>query len=146
MPSPVHPQDAVLAASLASPEAFWAHQASQLTWFKQPSSTLTQTTKHLPKLNVSHPHWSWFPDGELSTTYNCVDRHVDAGNGDNVAIIWDSPVTGQKEQITYRQLQEETQTLAGVLRAEGVRKGDVVLVYSAEALSLPPGAGHSLHT
>lgn len=52
------------------------------------------------------------------------------GNGDKLAICWDSPVTGQKEQFTYKQLLHEVETLAGVLREEGVRKGDVVLIYS----------------
>jgi propionyl-CoA synthetase len=55
---------------------------------------------------------------------------VEAGNGDNVAIIWDSPVTRTKERYTYKQLQNEVEIFAGVLREEGVRKGDVVLIYS----------------
>lgn len=59
-----------------------------------------------------------------------VDRHVVAGNGNKVAVIWDSPVTGSKEKITYKQLLEEVSTFAAVLREEGVKKGDVVLVYS----------------
>jgi len=83
---------------------------------------------------VSHPSTTWFPDGEISTSYNCVDRHVESGNGDATAIIWDSPVTGSKETYTYKQLLEEVEVLAGVLREEGVRKGDVVLVYSAPCL------------
>lgn len=59
-----------------------------------------------------------------------MDRHVTAGNGDNVAVIWDSPVTGSKQKITYKELLEEVSTFAAVLREEGVKKGDVVLVYS----------------
>jgi len=90
---------------------------------------LRRTTKKL-KDGVSHPHWTWFPDGEISTSYNCVDRHVAAGNGGRTAIIWDSPVTGKKETYTYDQLLEEVEVLAGALQDEGVRKGDVVLVYS----------------
>ena len=82
------------------------------------------------KDGTSHKHWEWFPDGEISTCYNCVDRHVIAGNGDNVAVIWDSPVTGSKEKITYRQLLDEVSTFAAVLREEGVKRGDVVIVYS----------------
>lgn len=142
MPSPshpkdTHPQDAVLQTSLTNPQAFWTHQASQLTWSHPPSSALRLTTKTLFGLDVTHPHWTWFPDGRISTTYNCVDRHVEAGRGDTVAVIWDSPVTGEKGRITYGELQEETRVLAGVLREEGVRKGDVVLVYSA-SLHHPP--------
>lgn len=125
----LHPQDAVHELSLRDPEAFWGHHAKQLHWHKQPSRTLVRTTKTLPS-GVSHEHWSWFPDGEISTTYNCVDRHVENGNGDNIAIVWESPVTGQRETYTYRQLQDEVEVLAGVLREEGVRKGDVVIIYS----------------
>ena len=77
-----------------------------------------------------HSSFNWFPDGEISTAYNCIDRHVQAGNGERIAIIWDSPVAGSKERYTYGQLLFEVETLAGVLREEGVRKGDVVLVYS----------------
>lgn len=88
-----------------------------------------QKGKKTLKSGVTHDHWSWFPGGEISTTYNCVDRHVKDGNGENVAICWDSPVTGLKEQYTYQQLLEEVETLAGVLREEGVKKGDVVLIY-----------------
>ena len=79
---------------------------------------------------VEHPTFSWFPDGEISTSYNCVDRHVKNGNGDFTAVIWDSPVTGRKEKYTYEQVLVEVETLGGVLREEGVKKGDVVLVYS----------------
>ncbi|KAJ9257873.1 hypothetical protein DTO212C5_8810 [Paecilomyces variotii] len=123
-----HPQDAVLEHSLRDPETFWAHHAEQLHWHKRPTRTLARRTKTLPS-GTSHQHWSWFPDGEISTTYNCVDRHVKNGNGDNVAIIWESPATKSKQTITYSQLLEEVEVLAGVLREEGVRKGDVVLIY-----------------
>ena len=124
-----HPQDEVQSHSLNNPESFWTHQAEQLHWHKKPSRALKLSTKKLPS-SVSHPSFSWFPDGEISTSYNCVDRHVRAGNGDSTAIIWDSPVTGSKEKYTYNQLLREVETLAGVLREEGVKKGNVVLVYS----------------
>lgn len=127
--SQVHPQDALHAASLESPEAFWGHQASRLYWHKRPSTILRKYTKTLPKSNVSHDHWEWFPDGEISTCYNCVDRHVLAGHGDAPAIYYDSPVTGTKQRVTYAELLAEVETFAAVLRDEGVRKGDVVLVY-----------------
>ncbi|KAA6406606.1 MAG: acetyl- synthetase [Lasallia pustulata] len=123
-----HVQDEVQSQSLRDPEAFWNHHAEQLYWHKKPSSSLKKTTKKLPS-GTSHPHWTWFPDGEISTSYNCVDRHVRNGNGDSTAIIWDSPVTRRKEKYTYKQLLSEVETLAGVLRAEGVKKGDVVLIY-----------------
>ncbi|KAJ0418154.1 hypothetical protein BJY00DRAFT_315213 [Aspergillus carlsbadensis] len=126
--APTHPQRAVHAASLHDPETFWSHHAQQLHWHKKPSRALSRSTKTLPS-GASHESWAWFPDGEISTTYNCVDRHVHSGNGDNVAIIWDSPVTGKKESYTYRRLLDEVEVLAGVLREEGVRRGDVVIIY-----------------
>ncbi|KAF7169876.1 hypothetical protein CNMCM5623_002451 [Aspergillus felis] len=121
-------QQTVHARSLHSPESFWSYHATQLHWHKKPSQTLVRQPKTLPS-GVTHEHWAWFPDGEISTTYNCVDRHVAAGRGENVAIIWDSPVTGAKEKYTYNQLLDEVEVLAGVLREEGVRKGDVVIIY-----------------
>ncbi|KAI1290607.1 AMP-binding enzyme [Xylaria venustula] len=124
-----HLQDEVHAHSLRDPEAFWAAQASRLHWHKPPTSTLTKTTKKLAESGAEHPHWSWFDGGEISTCFNCVDRHVLAGNGDKPAVYWDSPVTGSKQTITYAQLLDEVETLAGALRGEGVKKGDVVLVY-----------------
>jgi propionyl-CoA synthetase len=121
-------QDSVQSASLSNPEKFWDHHAKQLHWHKPYFSVLSQQTKTLPD-GTKHPHWSWFPDGEISTTYNCIHRHVEAGNGDKVALIWDSPVSKSKETYTYSQMLEEVEVLAGVMREEGVKKGDVVLIY-----------------
>ncbi|TVY32360.1 Acyl-CoA synthetase short-chain family member 3, mitochondrial [Lachnellula subtilissima] len=125
---PSHPQDEVQNHSLTDPETFWAEQASHLHWHKKPTSTLSKFKKPL-KSGVNHDHWEWFPGGEISTCYNCVDRHVHAGNGDQTAIIWDSPVTKTKRKYTYNQLLSEVETFAGVLREQGVKKGDVVLIY-----------------
>lgn len=124
----LHRQDEVHADSIRDPETFWMNQAKHLHWDKQPTRALTTTTKTLAS-GATHPHWTWFPDGEISTCYNCVDRHVHAGNGDRTAIIWDSPVTGGKETFTYQQLLAEVEILAGVLKEEGVQRGHVVLIY-----------------
>ncbi|EPE34858.1 Acetyl-CoA synthetase-like protein [Glarea lozoyensis ATCC 20868] len=123
-----HPQDEVQDHSLTDPESFWAEQASHLSWHKKPTKTLTRVKKSL-RSGVKHDHWEWFQGGEISTCFNCVDRHVLAGNGDQTAIIWDSPVTKTKQKYTYKQLLDEVEVFAGVLRDEGVKKGDVVLVY-----------------
>lgn len=122
-------QDLAHLESLSDPESFWMHHAQQLQWHKKPSRCLKQFHRTLSG-GIRYPSFAWFPDGEISTAYNCVDRHVEDGNGESTAIIWDSPVTGSKEKYTYQQLLYEIETLAGVLREEGVRKGDVVLVYS----------------
>jgi propionyl-CoA synthetase len=124
-----HVQDQVQDASLRDREVFWRHQAEQLHWHKAPDTIFETSAKKLSS-GASHAHWEWFQGGEISTCYNCVDRHVEAGNGDSNAIVWDSPVTGSKQKYTYKQLLEEVETLAGVLREEGVKKGDVCLVYS----------------
>ncbi|CAJ2502851.1 Uu.00g102450.m01.CDS01 [Anthostomella pinea] len=123
-----HPQDEAHRQSLEDPESFWSSQAEHLYWHKRPSANLTKSTKKL-KSGIEHPHWNWFQGGEISTCYNCVDRHVLAGNGDRPAIFYDSPVTKTKQAITYAQLLDEVEVTAGALRAEGVKKGDVVLVY-----------------
>ncbi|KAL8782599.1 MAG: hypothetical protein Q9213_005231 [Squamulea squamosa] len=124
----LHLQDDVQLHALRDPSSFWAHQATQLHWHKEPSRTLKYFNKVLAN-GVQHPSYTWFPDGQISTTFNCVDRHVLAGNGNVTAIIWDSPVAGIKQTISYGHLLQEVETLAGVLRDEGVTKGDVVLVY-----------------
>ncbi|KAK4452428.1 hypothetical protein QBC34DRAFT_293541 [Podospora aff. communis PSN243] len=123
-----HPQDAVQRHSLEDPESFWGHQAAHLHWHRKPSAVLSRTSKQL-KSGDSHDHWEWFPGGEISTCFNAVDRHVLAGRGDAPAILYDSPVTNTKQRITYRELLAEVEVFAGVLRQEGVKKGDVVLVY-----------------
>lgn len=121
-------QDAVHRASLSDPDKFWAHHADRLHWHKRYSTVLKRSRKTLAD-NITHDHWSWFPDGDISTAYNCIDRHVTAGNGKRNAIIWDSPVTSSKQHFTYDDLLEEVETLAGIMREEGVQKGDVVLIY-----------------
>ncbi|KAH9900161.1 AMP-binding enzyme [Xylariomycetidae sp. FL2044] len=123
-----HPQDEVYRQSLENPDEFWGRQAEYLHWHKKPSSVLRKTTRKL-KNGVEHPSWEWFDGGMISTCFNCVDRHVLAGNGDKPAIFYDSPVTRTKRTFTYKQLLDEVEATAGALREEGVKKGDVVLVY-----------------
>ncbi|WEW55382.1 AMP-binding acyl-CoA synthetase [Emydomyces testavorans] len=123
-----YPQDKVLRQSLQDPEEFWSRQASRLHWHKKPDKVLRTTQKSLQN-GAFHPTWEWFPGGEISTCYNCVDRHVAAGNGHEPAIYYDSPVTNTAETITYNTLLCEVETLAGVLRELGVKKGDVVMLY-----------------
>ncbi|KAF3761118.1 acetyl-CoA synthetase-like protein [Cryphonectria parasitica EP155] len=127
----LHPQDALHAASLSHPETFWAAQAARLHWHKKPTTILQKYTKTLPQSGTAHDHWAWFPDGDISTCYNCLDRHVLAGQGHQPAILYDSPVTSDtRQRITYAQLLDDVQVFASVLRDEGgVQKGDVVLVY-----------------
>jgi propionyl-CoA synthetase len=68
-------------------------------------------------------------DGKLNGCWNAVDRHVEAGHGERVAIIHDSPLTGTTHKITYKELQDRVASLAGALQAKGVEKGDRVIIY-----------------
>ncbi|KAG5944757.1 hypothetical protein E4U60_005699 [Claviceps pazoutovae] len=124
-----HLQDDVLRYSLERPDEFWAHQAEHLHWHRKPTATLRRTQRTLRDAGRAQESWEWFPGGEISTCYNCIDRHVAAGKGHYVAIYFDSAVTGTKETWTYRDLLGEVEVLAGALREEGVQKGDVVMIY-----------------
>jgi propionyl-CoA synthetase len=107
-------------ASIANPTAFWADAARAVTWTREPQRVLDDSNP---------PFYRWFPDGELNTCANALDRHVDDGRADQPALIYDSPVTGSKRTYTYRELLDETARFAGVLRALGVQKGDRVVIY-----------------
>jgi len=107
-------------AATADPEGFWAEQArSYLTWSKDFDQTLDWSDAPLAK---------WFVGGELNASYNCVDRHVEAGRGDKVAIHWVGE-PGDSRDITYSDLFDEVQRAANALQNLGVRKGDVVAIY-----------------
>ncbi|MCK8482756.1 propionyl-CoA synthetase [Aliiroseovarius sp. S2029] len=110
----------VYAAWQADPEAFWMDAAKAITWDKSPSKAL---------FDENAPLYEWFSDGMVNTCYNAVDRHVENGRGDQVAIIYDSPITGNKAKITYAQLQNRVAAIAGALKAKGVEKGDRVIIY-----------------
>src|SRR6266536_1125795 len=106
--------------SLADPEAFWLAAAESIDWTSPPSRALDDNTA---------PLYRWFPDGELNTCHNTLDRHVDGGRADQVALIHDSPMTGSTASFTYRELRDEVATFAGALRSLGVGKGDRVIIY-----------------
>ncbi|PVU99158.1 hypothetical protein BB559_000949 [Furculomyces boomerangus] len=117
-------QQQIVANSLANPEQFWLEQAhSLITWFQKP-------TKALYYKDPSKPHFvDWFPDGKLNMCYNAVDRHVENGYGDQVALIYDSPVTQTKRQYTYSMLLEQVKSFSKVLKRYNVNKGDTVIIY-----------------
>ncbi|XP_072033994.1 LOW QUALITY PROTEIN: acyl-CoA synthetase short-chain family member 3, mitochondrial-like [Amphiura filiformis] len=106
--------------SIENPEEFWGEAAENVTWFKKWDRVLD---------NSNQPSTKWFPGGELNTAYNAVDRHVEQGFGESIAIIHDSPVSEVVEKITYKELQEEVSKLADVLVSLGVQYGDRVLIY-----------------
>ncbi len=110
----------------ADHEGFWAEQAERLTWFR-PWDTVMEWT----------PPWvKWFTGGRLNASYNCLDRHVEAGGGDKVAYYWEGE-PGDTRAITYRELLDETCRLANALKSLGVRKGDRVAIYLGMIPELP---------
>ena len=106
--------------SLERPEEFWAEAAEAIDWERRWDRVLDATRP---------PFFRWFPGARLNTCWNAVDRHVAAGRGERVALIWDSPVTGQIRHFTYVELRDAVARLAGVLASLGVVKGDRVLIY-----------------
>ncbi len=126
---------ALHARSLNDPESFWSEEARRLAWFKPFERVLEWTP----------PDAKWFGGGTLNACYNCVDRHVQAGHGDQVAIIWEGEPVGPRtshasshsayapapevREVTFRDLQRETSRIANMLLSLGVRKGDVVTIY-----------------
>ena len=112
--------DALYQAWTSDMEAFWADRAGLLDWSRTPQQVLAADDP---------PFYRWFPDGELNTCHNCLDRHVAAGQGDQPALIYDSPVTETQQTFTYSELLDSTARAAGAFRALGVDRGDRVLIY-----------------
>ncbi len=106
--------------SVKDPHSFWAKAASQIHWFKPYQKVLD---------NSKAPFYRWFTGGELNTCYNTIDVHVNAGRGKQLAVIYDSPVTDTIQKFTYSQLLDKVARFAGVLAANGVEKGDRVIIY-----------------
>ncbi len=106
--------------SIESPEAFWKDKAQALSWFSFPQTILSKDDNGI---------YRWFADGEMNTAYMALDYHLENGRGEQNAIIFDSPVSGEKSTLTYQQLLDEVSSFAGVLKAKGVEKGDRVVIY-----------------
>src|SRR5271157_1952153 len=102
------------------PQGFWGDAADAIDWIEKPKTVFD------PNAGV---YGRWFVGGVCNTCFNAVDRHVDAGRGEQAAIIYDSPLAGVKQTITYHRLLTETQVLGGMLRDLGVGKGDRVILY-----------------
>jgi len=110
----------VYAAWQADPEAFWMEAAGAVDWMRPPSKALFADKA---------PLYEWFSDGLTNTCWNAVDRHVEAGRGEQIAIWHESPITHTTRGITYADLKRRVASLAGALRAKGVEKGDRVIIY-----------------
>jgi acetyl-CoA synthetase len=102
------------------PPAWWLKQTKELLdWFEEPSEALDDSNP---------PFYKWFKDGKINVSYNCLDRHVDAGNGDRVAFHWRGE-EGEEEDITYADLHRDVQKFANVLKDKGIEEGDVVGIF-----------------
>ena len=106
--------------SLSDPEAFWKKAAENIEWVQPFDQVLDDSDP---------PHFRWFVGGELNTCFNAVDVHVQNGLGDQLALVYDSAVTGNKKTFSFFELRDEVAHFAGVLAARGISKGDRVIIY-----------------
>lgn len=115
-----NPYEAAFEQSINDPDGFWAQAAEDCHWYKRWDKVLDDSNK---------PFYRWFTGGQINTCFNALDYHIEQGRGDQLALIYDSPVTDTIKKYTYSQLRDEVATFAGVLKAQGVEKGDRVLIY-----------------
>ena len=106
--------------SIENKEDFWSQQAKSISWIKFPETILS--------VDKNNYH-QWFEDGELNMCYLCLDKHIEEGFGDEIAVIYDSPVTNKKEKYTYNNVLDKVSKLAGGLKSLGLEKGDTAVVY-----------------
>ena len=106
--------------SLDDPSGFWLEASEAISWNTRPSVALDDSNA---------PFYRWFPDGVLNTCYNALDRHAEGGRADQVALIYDSPLTETVNQYTYRELRDQVAKLAGAISGLGVGQGDRVIIY-----------------
>jgi propionyl-CoA synthetase len=106
--------------AMRSPDSFWQRAAEAIVWEKPYERVLDDTAA---------PMYRWFRGGKLNTCYNAIDFHVEHGRAEQQAVIYDSPVTGAKQRLTYRDLLQRVAAFAGVLTSLGVAKGDRVVIY-----------------
>jgi len=104
----------------SDPQKFWADAAEGIDWYKKWDTVLDESNP---------PFYRWFQGGEVNTCYNALDRHVENGRADQLALVYDSPVTNTIKRYTYRELRDEVATLAGAMVNLGVGKGDRVIIY-----------------
>jgi len=112
--------DTIYRRSLEKPDTFWAEAAAGIDWHRSCDRVLD---------DANAPLYRWFKGAQLNTCHNALDRHVDAGRGDQPALIYDSPVTNKKRTLSYRELRDQTALFAGALAARGIGKGDRVIIY-----------------
>lgn len=115
--------------SVSDPAGFWARQAERLHWFKK--------WDRVVDYDFVDANITWFRGGKLNVSYNCLDRHVEAGFGDRTAIIWEGNEPAEDRTYTYAELLAEVEQFANVLKNNGIRKGDRVCIYLQMIPQLP---------
>ncbi len=111
--------------SITDPEGFWLEQAEELDWFKAPTKALEYNWKTRERI-IEH---TWFADGELNVSYNCLDRHLGTPIENKTAIIWQGDEDSAVKKYTYKELHTEVCKFANVLKSKGIEKGDRVAIY-----------------
>lgn len=104
----------------ADPEKYWGELSQTIDWFKEPTTIFDES---------QGIYGRWYTDGVTNTCYNAIDRHVKAGRGDDTALIYDSPVTDTKQKFSYNDLLSDVVSLSAAIKAQGVKKGDRVVIY-----------------
>lgn len=117
------------AESVADPEGFWSKIAERITWYKK--------WNKVSEYDFVNADIKWFDGGKLNASYNCLDRHVESGHGDAVALIWEGNNPAEDKTFTYSELLGEVKRFANALKAEGVNKGDRVCIYLQMIPELP---------
>ena len=102
----------VFKESLTNPESFWSKAAEDVKWIKKFDKVVHTD---------GPPFYKWFKGGKINTCYNALDRHVDEGNGDRTALIYDSAMTNTKKKFSYKELKDHTAKLAGALQKYGIK-------------------------
>jgi acetyl-CoA synthetase len=119
--------------SLQDPDGFWLEQAETLHWFKKPTKSLEYTWDTKAR-KIEH---TWFADGELNISYNCLDRHLGTDKENQAALVWQGEPEDDTAQLTYKELHAEVCKFANVLKSLGVKKGDRVCIYMPMIIELP---------
>ena len=108
-------------SSVSNPEKFWAEVAERITWFKK--------WNHVRKYDFAQANIKWFEGAKLNACYNCLDRHVESGHGQETALIWEGNNPSEDKTFTFNELLQEVKFFSNVLKSQGVEKGDRVCIY-----------------
>jgi len=108
-------------SSVSNPEKFWAEVAERITWFKK--------WDHVQKYDFAQAEIKWFEGAKLNACYNCLDRHVESGHGQETALIWEGNNPSEDKTFTFNELLQEVKIFSNVLKSQGIKKGDRVCIY-----------------